>query len=237
MALSDRIKQGFLRLPGPEKAILLASFTLAISPVLPWYDDSNAFGDGTQFLGIQGPLYLIGWIVLGLGALSFLGSFIPLTGAKFFDMNRRRGASAILVAAQALLLAVLANSIFYHPEYGVNVNHKATSFGILVCFASVGVLLMAGYLSYRDTKRGLVEEIDDYEEEAYEPEPEPLYVPQQVHHAPRSYSEPEPAPTEPEPYTAGAGVDPLTLSPKERYKMMQRQSRLSQGARENLWGN
>ena len=63
MSLTQRVKQGFLRLPMVKKAILLASGVLMLSVVLPWYDNRNSFGVGETYLGIQGPLFLVGVLV------------------------------------------------------------------------------------------------------------------------------------------------------------------------------
>ena len=88
MSLTQRVKQGFLRLPLMKKAILTGSAALVVSTVLPWYDLRNSFGVGATYLGIQGPLFVIGLLVLGCGLVSFFNMFFPLMGRQFFNLRK-----------------------------------------------------------------------------------------------------------------------------------------------------
>ena len=226
MSLTQRVKQGFLRLPLMKKAILTGSAALAVSTVLPWYDLRNSFGVGATYLGIQGPLFVIGLLVLGCGLVSFFNMFFPLMGRQFFNLRKRGGSTAMILGGQALLLLLVANSVFYHPDFGAAVSSKATRFGMVLAFASIGMMIIAGWVARRKE-----DEEDDKEEDILEEvTPVPTYsVP--------SYSAPVSSiPSRPT-YGANQSVDPLTLDARTRYKMMRSQGRYSSNAQNNLWGS
>lgn len=174
MALTKRVQQGFLRLPFARKAILVSSAILMVSPLLPWYDNRNGVGIGETFLGIQGPLFLIGVLVLSFGAINFFNMFFPLMGKNFFQLRKRSGITAILLGFQSLFLILIANSIFFHPSFGGEVS-KGTRFGMVVAFGAIAVMLLAGFITHKKEKKGENDAFDDFFQnpEAYMPEPEP----------------------------------------------------------------
>lgn len=221
MSVTQRVKQGFLRLPFSRKTILISSGILAISPLLPWYDNRNSFGIGESYLGIQGPLFLIGFLIMGFGLVNFSNLFFPLLGKNFFQLRRKTGATSMLLGSQGLLLLVIANSVFFHPSFGEAVN-KSSGTGMFVAFMSLGIIIVSGYLARRN----------DSEEE---PEPlemvneAPEVTPVQAYTAPAQSYTPTQTYERPHVSPQASTVDPLTLDPKTRYKMMQAQMRQNQG--------
>jgi len=262
MSATQRVKQGFLRLPMAKKLLLVASFTLMVSAVLPWYDNQNTFGSGETYLGIQGPLFMVGFLILGLGAANFLNMFLPLFGKNFARLRRNTGLLSIIFGAQSALLLIVGNTVFFHSEFGVNANHKATGFGMTVAFLSIGVMIISGWWARRKEVSG---EYDKREKEievaeaAVEAEraAQPVQV-MQNQAMPSSYNRvqqathyaepvaPQPVtqvpvqdyqPVRPEPQAGpGADVDPLTLDAKTRYKLMKQRMRQSETSRGNYWG-
>lgn len=254
MSVFRRAKQGFLRLPTLDKALLLASGLLMVSPLLPWYDNRNTFGVGDSFLGVQGPMFLIGALVCALGLVAVLQMALPLFGKNFFK-RRQNGSLALIVGGQALLLVAVANSIFFHPLFGSNVAHKATRFGMFTTYAAVGILIVGGYFAMRKAKKGDVTEdvlegieddFDEYEEE--EDFARPPVTPVQRVETPRftetinlqeqTRNEVPSYPVRADsPYSRPEGAyqgDPLQLDAKTRYKLA-RQKQRSQEAESNLW--
>jgi hypothetical protein len=224
MALTKRVKQGFLRLSMAKKVVLLSSGALMVSAVLPWYDNRNSFGVGETFLGVQGPLFLLGIFVFSFGAISFFNIFLPLLGKNFFKLKRKIGAVAMMLGAQSLFLLLIANSVFYHPSFGTNISHKGIRFGMLVAFISIGFMVSSGWLTHRREKKG---EFDE-EMEDFMVAPEPAPAPEPIQHIQSA--------TKPLTYGTYEG-DPLKLDAKTRYKMMKQQQRRSTNAQENLWGS
>jgi hypothetical protein len=253
MSATQRVKQGFLRLPLAKKLLLIASFTLMISAVLPWYDNKNTFGSGETYLGFQGPLFMVGFLILGLGAANFLSMFLPLLGKNFSKMRKNSGLLSMILGAQAALLLVVGNTVFYHPQFGENASHKATGFGMTVAFLSIGTMIIAGWWAKRKESSG---EYEKREQEIAEAEAaaeaeraaQPVQVmqsqPMQQRPMPSSYNAPAPQPAQPvqtyqpvQPERGpGADVDPLTLDAKTRYKLMKQRMRQSETARGNYWG-
>lgn len=250
MSATQRVKQGFLRLPTAKKCLLIASFMLMVSAVLPWYDNQNSFGAGENYLGIQGPLFMVGFLVLGLGALNFLNMFLPLFGKNFWSLKRSSGAMSMILGAQAALLLLVGNTVFLHPDFGTTANQKATGFGMTVAFLSVGTLLIAGWWAKRKEKSGEYEQrekaIADAEEEARAVEAVQPFTPTPMpRHDYGTYEAPvddyvpvvdTPSTPAYAPQIDHASVDPLTLDPKERYRLLKQRQRQSSHAQNNLWG-
>jgi len=67
----ETFKSRLKRLPFKEKLVLIGGFLVVIGSFLPWYKDLDKFRTGDTFLGITGPLYLAGLIVLVSGLVSF----------------------------------------------------------------------------------------------------------------------------------------------------------------------
>jgi hypothetical protein len=234
MSLTQRIQQGFLRLSLSRKVLLIGSAVLMLSPLMPWYDNRNGFGIGESLLGIQGPLFMAGFMVAVCGAIGFFNLFLPLMGKHFFDLRKKNGGLAMLLGFEALMVLVLANSVFFHPEFGTNVSHKTTRFGMIVAFVGLGLMIGAGYLLRRQEKSGQVEEIEDIMVNA-EPEMtmERHHIPTSQWTTPRTH-----ASVQTEIAQEANGVDPLTMDPKTRYKLMQARlkQQSSNESQSNLWG-
>ncbi len=243
MSITKRLQQGFLRLPLAKKAVLVSSALLAFSPVLPWYDNRNSFGVGESFIGLKGPLFLVGILCLAFGAISFFNLFFPLMGRNFFRLKRKAGAMSSVFGLQSLILLVIANSVFFHPSFGVNVAHKGTRFGMMLAFVTAGIMFVAGWVAHRQEKNAPEEETD---EAMVNPSPTPTFqaTPEpaaafQTHrpvHTPPIHAPSVHAANEAQSVPSAFVGDPLTLDIKTRYKLMRSQERQSAGARENLWG-
>jgi hypothetical protein len=235
------MKQGFLRLPFLKKLILLSSLVAMISTVAPWYDQRNSVGIGDTYLGVQGPLGIIGLIVLGCAAVTFFNLFFPLLGRNFFNLKRKGGVVAMALGLESLLLLAVSNVIFYNPEFGLSISNKSTRFGMMMAFFSVGIMVVAGYFARKNEKN----ELEDSEEFVLPERNVGESVQSDVrggfgevvggnnNDVPISYERPH-APVQ---TSLTDNVDPLTLDAKTRYKMMQSQMRYSSTARTNLWGS
>lgn len=252
MSVTQRIKQGFLRTPMVQKIVLLSSALLMISPILPWFDSKNSSNIGETYIGVSGPLFLVGILVMTFGAISFFNLFLPLMGKNFFKLRKKSGLVSMLLAIQSLFLIGIANSVFFHPSFGSNISNKGTRFGMFVSVVAIGLMVGAGYLTHRKEKNGEIEDIEDIMTNE-EVTPSPVQaVPRPVSSArtyepaprPNSYSVPVNNSSSPSsvPSDAYGGGDPLLLDPKTRYKMMQAQARRAQSqsqsknAQNNLWG-
>lgn len=236
MSLTQRMKQGFLRLPLRKQVLLIASAALMISPVMPWYDERSSTGIGDSLLGIQGPFFLIGYVVMALGAIGFFNLFLPLLGKSFFNLKKKAGLTSSLLGLQAAFLMLIADSIFLHPDFGVNLSTKSIRFGMTFGFVATGILVTVGWFSRKKDEQAEEEVITDFAEvvpqESYAQE-RPLDIPVQT-----SFTQPNPSNS-----SNPAPVDPLTMDAKTRYRLMQARQRSQNGSMHfgaqsnpNFWG-
>ncbi len=232
MPLTQRLQQGFLRLPFARKVLLVSSATLMISPLMPWYDFRNRFGVGESLNGLQGPLFLVGALVMAMGAVGFFNMFFPLLGRNFFQLKKRSGLIAAGLGAQSLLLLVVANTVFLHPDYSTEAT-RATQFGMMVALASVASMTAFGIWVHRYEQKGE----SSWGEELIVATPTPVAA--VSNEAPEMYSAPTPMPVVETPVEShfNSAVDPLTLDARTRYRLMQGQMRRSSNERQNMWGN
>lgn len=68
----------------------------------------------------------------------------------------------ILSGAISLFLMVIANSVYLHPKFGINITSKVIQFGMIVAFAGAGMVLIAGVLQSRE--RGTSRHLKEFEE-------------------------------------------------------------------------
>lgn len=185
---SRRIQNSLARLDVTRKWILLGCVAIALSTVLPWYADLDAFGAGDLYLGLTGPLFLVGLMVFASAV--FIGTWIllPAFGKRLPTLPVKEGALFVLLGFQDLLLLLIANSVFFHPKFGVNITLKETGFGMILAFAGVLLTLWSSYRLFRRGDRRA--EILDQEEgqEPFLRAPEPAHRP--MMDRPPSYARP-----------------------------------------------
>lgn len=213
MSLTQRIKQGYLRLPGIEKLVLFGSASLMLSPLMPWYDSMRGYTVET-ILGVEGPMFLMGIFVGGFGLASFLRVFLPMSGLRAplsrFSPSRLSG----ICGLQSLLILALSNSVFFHPDFALSSTHKATRMGMFAAFLGVFLMLTAAYFGRR------VKASESFGTEPISEKPVQFYS------APLDNPEPM------------VGIRRSGLDAQESFEQMSARDRykaMSQGARQNLW--
>ena len=117
---------------------------------------------------------------------------------------------------------------FYHPDFGASVSSKATRFGMVIAFASIGMMIIAGWIARRKESE---EEAQTAAEDILEETTPVIQVSVPTYNAPTYPVTSRPT------YGASQSVDPLTLDPRARYKMLRSQGRYSTSAQGNLWGS
>lgn len=143
-----------------KKIILFGSIITFIGVFLPWYKDIDQFKTGDMFLGITGPLYLSGLIVL-LASIVTIG----LIGFKLFDkpipkLPIKEDHLYILSSSLSLFMLILTISVFFHHKFGINLIDKSVGIGMMLAFIGSGLVLLGAILSI---KKGAV----DFEGEGY----------------------------------------------------------------------
>ncbi|MFA5947445.1 MAG: hypothetical protein WC806_00530 [Candidatus Gracilibacteria bacterium] len=135
-------------LPLKEKCILIGAILIALGAVLPWYKDLDRFNTGDIFLGISGPLYLAGFIVL-FSALASFGIIL------FKCMNKQLPKlplteKQIHIASLGLtaMMLVLVNSVYFHPKFGINLTEKSMGIGMIMVFMGLGLEAIGNIILY-----------------------------------------------------------------------------------------
>lgn len=129
-----------------QRLVFWGAVLMAVSVVLPWYSDLDAFRTGDMFLGITGPLYMVGLLMLGIGVVSMVTTLHRNTRDKIERIFSAIGNFYIMAAGFSAFLLLLVNSVFFHPKFGVNIAIKESRFGMLVALAGVIALGYGGYL-------------------------------------------------------------------------------------------
>lgn len=164
------IKEKLLKLPLPQKLVGIGAALALIGSVLPWYSDIDTFNHGVQFLGVTGPLYLVGFIIIGVSLFSLI-----LTGFYIFDKNlpdlpMKESLVYVLSGATGLFLLLIANSVYFHNDFGTNITSKEYGIGMLIVFIGVIGVTLGGIMQSRES--GTARFLNKFKEETEVKEPE-----------------------------------------------------------------
>lgn len=154
--LTRRTKNELKNLPLSDKIIGVAILFMSISVFFPWYQETDPWGGNPeQYLGISGPLYLIGWVILLIsGYLLNIFLFYALKKenpkiALKIDLNLQYLIGAVIV----LFFNLLNYSIYFHQKFGVNPLRKELRVGMILAFFGASTLVIASYIKYRQEFR------------------------------------------------------------------------------------
>lgn len=167
---TKKLSQIISELPFDAKLVLLGGLVTSLSVFLPWYQDLDAFKTGDIFYGITGPLYLIGLIMLILGMITVLSIISKKWQNKILRLGLELPVMHIIIPAFNLFLLVLANSVYFHAKFGVNIMLKEFRFGMVFAFIGVGLMLIGGIFEYKkggvkwDNLKGEAKPLIDIEE-------------------------------------------------------------------------
>lgn len=145
----SRIIQNLQRAPSFMKFIGFGSLILAISTVLPWYADLDAYNVGDLFLGVTGPASLVGIIILLISLASFSLFLLHLIERSKPKLPVKEPVFHLFVGIASLFLLLIVNSIYFHPKFGVNITLKDSKFGMLLAILGAIFMIAGGYLQYK----------------------------------------------------------------------------------------
>ena len=148
-----RLNSAISRLDTTRKLVLISTVLVGISAVLPWYEDLDAFGAGDLYLGVTGPLFLVGLMVLASAAFVSYWILAPTLGRRLPSLPIKEGALFAFLGVQDLVLLLVANSVFFHPKFGVNITLKNTKFGMIIAAAGVLLMIWSGYRLYKKEEK------------------------------------------------------------------------------------
>lgn len=141
-----RTKELFLRLPLSQKLIGLGALLLAISTFLPWYSDVDSYRVGGQFSGLGGPTYMLGFSILGLACASLWFFSYHLFERRLPRVGVKESTLQLALAIESGFLLLITNTIYLHPQFGVNILTRELGFGVTLAVMSIAMLIFGGYL-------------------------------------------------------------------------------------------
>lgn len=171
---ANNIKDKFLKLALPQKLIGIGAIVALASAVLPWYSDIDMYNTGERFLGVTGPLYLVGYIIIAMSLFSIILTGFYLLNRKIPDLPMKESLIYILSGVVSLSLLIIANSVYFHPEFGVNITSKEYGIGMMLALIGSVAILIGGIVLQRESGtsrlvREFQEETESLEEEAVDP--------------------------------------------------------------------
>ncbi len=170
---AKRINQLIKELPFEKKLMGAGSVLLALSVFFPWYQDLDSFKTGDVFLGITGPLYLLGISLLGLAVFN-IALIVSDALDKKMPLFAVKPASFFLASGLITFYLLMAiNSIYFHNKFGVNITVKESQFGMFLAFIAASLMTIGGYLSGRE-KKTLMKEFQEQAQESFIKIPDPV---------------------------------------------------------------
>jgi hypothetical protein len=160
---APRIKDKFIKLPMPQKIIGIGAFITFISTFFPWYKDIDVYNTGDQYLGITGPLYLIGYIIIALSLFSLILTGFHFLEKKLPNLPLKESLIYLLSGAICLFLLIITNSIYFHEKFGTNILSKEYQIGMILAFIGSIAITVGGFLTYQE--RGTSRLLKEFQEE------------------------------------------------------------------------
>ncbi|MFA6917456.1 MAG: hypothetical protein WC285_01290 [Candidatus Gracilibacteria bacterium] len=154
----ETFKTRLKRLPLKEKLVLIGGFLIIIGSFLPWYQDVDKFRTGDTFLGISGPLYLAGLIVLIGGIMSFGTILWKLLGKPAVKFPVNENYVHLLGASLSILMIILTTSVYFHPKFGINLTEKTVGTGMIMAMIGVGLIILGSVLAIKNRNISFEEE-------------------------------------------------------------------------------
>jgi len=192
---TKRVSDIFKELTYDKKLLGIGSLILIASVFLPWYQDMDSFNTGDMFLGVTGPLYLVGFTLLAIGVLNLFLLVSEFSGKKVSYMPFK--SSSIYLASGLFIFYALmvVSSVYFHQKFGINITVKQSQFGMFTTFIAASLITIGGYLIGRD-KKTLLKEFQDEAKGKVTAEP---FIKMPEQEKPKENIRPEPVINQPQP--------------------------------------
>ncbi|MBU1992973.1 MAG: hypothetical protein ABH856_04035 [Patescibacteria group bacterium] len=133
-------------LPFEGKLVFFGSVILLISAFMPWYEDVDAFHMGDMFLGITGPLYLAGFVLILISGLALFAISSDALDQKLKELPLEKPHMNMMIGIASLFLLVLSSSVYFHTKFGVNITIKEMKFGMIAAFIGAFFIAFGGFM-------------------------------------------------------------------------------------------
>lgn len=148
-------KKYWSQLSNSQKLNILGSLLMIFSLFLNWYSDLDMFRSGDTFNALNGPVYLLGYSIMAIAIINLFINLGVLTSKKLRDKINIRFLGKLEIAGgfMAMYLLILANSVFFSHQFGLNILDKKSEFGVLITLTSSILICVGGYLAYRQNNK------------------------------------------------------------------------------------
>lgn len=147
--MPNSFKTRLTKLPTVSKLVIAGSFISIVGVFLPWYNDIDKYGFGDMFLGISGPLYLAGIIVLLSGIVSFSMIAFRLFDKPLPKLPLKEEQFYAFSSSVSLTMLILSISVFFHNNFGVSLIDKSVGVGIYLGLFGSGVVMLGAIMALR----------------------------------------------------------------------------------------
>ncbi|MFA5829403.1 MAG: hypothetical protein WC843_02820 [Candidatus Gracilibacteria bacterium] len=162
---NKRINQIVSELSFEKKLIGAGSLLMILSLFLPWYSDLDTFHYGQTFIGINGPLYLIGLTFLAMAGMTLALIIANHLRVKIPFESLKSPKLYLSFGIFSFYLLFVTNSIYFDKNFGVNLTDKNPGYGMFIAFLAASSLTIGGYLNTREKTHA----IKAFEEETRDP--------------------------------------------------------------------
>jgi hypothetical protein len=135
-----------------KKIILIGSLLAIVSVVLPWYQDLDRFKTGDVFLGVTGPTYLAGVIILLSSILCATLIGLELAEKPKPKLPIKENTVYVMAASLSIFLLIIVNSVYFHPKFGINLVEKTMGFGMYVAIIGIALEMIGGIMVLRKSE-------------------------------------------------------------------------------------
>lgn len=147
--MPDSFKTRLKHLAFNKKLVFISSALMIISVFMPWYKDIDKFKIGESFLGVTGPLYLAGFILLISAVFSFGIILLKLLDKPAPKLPLSENHLHVAVSGLSLLMLIMTASVYFHSKFGINLTDKSVGVGMVIAFVGSGLTMVGAILSMR----------------------------------------------------------------------------------------
>jgi hypothetical protein len=141
-----------------RKFVLIGFGITFLSVFFPWYSDIDKYNGGDVFLGITGPLYLVGLIVLLTSAASFGIIILKLLDKPMIKLPVKEHYFFLFSSSLNIFMMIFSLSVFFHSKFGYSLLDKNVGIGMIFGFVGSGLIILGSFLEIKKKEHNILEE-------------------------------------------------------------------------------
>lgn len=133
-----------------KKLLAVGSILMVLSLFFPWYVDADSFRISTVFIGLNGPLYLVGLTFLVLSSITLMFLVMDYFNKKMPLFAIKPSKFYVGFGLASFYLLMIVNTVYFDKNFGVNIAMKQSGFGMFMAFIAAALITIGGYMSTRE---------------------------------------------------------------------------------------